>query len=209
MIGSSVRVLAAAVLLGGCATAAIDMEEPRRVVGTERSVRVDAEIRGDELRAGSSLPITYVIANNRSTPIAVADLVSVMSFDADGRMFTVMIGSEVPGESTLPRLIVIEPGSQKTFSTSARLAILPPRSADPMQSNTYELRLKVNFLGDITPFADLIAMEQKALIDRKRADEVFPLWIERNEVVYTGTVPVRLPDQGIGATGVPRGRTPL
>lgn len=169
------------------------MEEPRRVVGTESAVRVDAEI-SDDRRSGAPLAIKYEITNQRETAIAVADIVPETTWDGETRTLTVSIGSEVPGETMLPRLIRIGPGEKKSFSTVARPGrIIPSTSANPASRNSTLLRLKVNFLGgDMTPFAELLAMEAKGVADRKRADELFPIWVERNEVVYTNAVPVTL-----------------
>ena len=169
------------------------MAEPRRVVGSERSVRVDAEIRADEVGAGGRIPITYEITNQRASTIAVADMVPEASYDADSDTITVTIGSEVPGEMLLPRLISIAPGEKKAFTAVARVAA-PPRTTSPdprLARPSAALRLKVNFLGDVEPFRELLDIPEKAVADAKRADELFPLWIERNEVVYTGTLPMR------------------
>jgi len=187
-------VAAALVLSAACSsTNTVDMQEPRRVVGTESAVRVDAEIT-DDYRGGAPVAITYEITNQRGTAIAVADMVPETSWDGETRTLTVGIGSEVPGETFLPRLIRIGPGEKKSFTTTARIGrIIPSASADPRAESTALLRLKVNFLGgDTTPFADLMAMEAKGIADRKRADELFPLWLQQNEVVYTNAVPVQL-----------------
>lgn len=179
--------------LAACATTQVSMNEPRRVVGTENAVRVDAEINGDEIRNGAPVLITYAITNNRTERIAVADIVPETTFDKETQTITVSIGSEVPGETLLPRLIAIEPGEKKTFSTSARVgfALPPVASANPDAPRPAALlRLKVNFLGDTAPFAELIGIPEKAVADPKRADELFPMWIERNEAVYTNAVPM-------------------
>ena len=170
----------------------IDMGEPRRVVGTENAVRIDAEIR-DEFRAGSAVPITYQITNQRDKAIAIAELLPESSFDRETRMVTVSIGSEVPGTTMLPRLVRIGPGETKSFTAAARVAtLIPTRSADPNDSNTTLLRLKVNFLRDTEPFAELIGIPENSVANPKLADELFTPWLEQNEVVYTNAVPVRV-----------------
>jgi len=180
------------VFLTACSSSAVNMSEPRRVVGTESLVRVDAEI-SDAIRTGAPIGITYEITNQRTTAIAVADILPETTFDPETRTATVNIGSEVPGAVLLPRLVKIAPGEKKSFSTTARLTrMLPAQSADPQRNETTLLRLKVNFLGDTAPFAELIDIPEKAVADSKRADELFAVWLEKNEAVYTNAVPVQV-----------------
>lgn len=191
-------------LLAGCAsTNAVDMTEPRRIVGTENSVRVDAQISADHVTPGARIPITYEITNQRETAIAIAELIPDTTYDADSRMFTVSIGSEVPGNTMLPRLIVIAPGEKKTFSALARLLyVAPPRTVDPIiRDAPAGFRLKLNFLGDTEPFQELIGIKEVAVADTKLADELFPLWLERNEVVYTNAIPMRWTPRSRGEAG--------
>jgi hypothetical protein len=183
-------------LLIGCAsssTTAVNMSEPRRIVGTENAVRVDAQVSADDVAPGAQIPITYEITNQRETAIAVAELIPETSYDQDSRMFTVNIGSEVPGNAMLPRLILIGPGEKKSFSTLARLVyVAPPRTADPIiREAPAGFRLKLNFLSDTEPFRQLIGISEMGIADPKLADELFPLWLERNEVVYTNAIPMR------------------
>jgi hypothetical protein len=193
-------VLVASLLLAACASNKVDMSEPRRVVGTESAVRIDAEIT-DELRPGTPIGITYQITNQRPDAIAVADILPESTFDSESGTVTVSIGSEVPGQSTLPRLIRIGPGETKAFSTTASLSrMIPLRSADPRVEPRALLRLKVNFLGDTKPFAELLDITEKMVVDAKRADELFPMWLERNEVVYTNAVPVKVSSTRVFAT---------
>lgn len=178
--------------LAGCASTAVNMSEPRRVVGTTDAVRVNAEIRGDEIRPGAGLPIVWQITNERETPIAVADVVPATSWDAEEETITVNLGAEVPGASLLPRLIAIAPGETRTFSTTARIAVGPRlQPIDPQKRLGASIRLKVNFLRDTAPFSELIGIAEVAVNDPKRADELFNPWLELNEAVFTNAVPLR------------------
>jgi len=194
----------AVVLVSACSTTTpINMSEPRRVVGTESSVRVDGEI-SEDVRPGSPIPITYTVTNHRGTAIAVADIVPETSWDGETRTVTVSLGSEVPGEYSLPRLVRIGPGETKSFTAAARVTrIIPAKSADPRVENSTLLRLKINFLGDTGPFAQLIDIPEKMVVDKKLADDLFPKWLERNEVVYTNAVPVKVTSR------LPPGESPI
>ena len=169
------------------------MAEPRRIVGTENSVRVDAQVSADQVAPGSYIPITYEITNQRETAIAVAELLPETTYDPDSHMFTVSIGSEVPGNELLPRLVSIAPGEKKSFSTLARVIyVRTPRQVDSqLGAEAANFRLKLNFLGDTEPFRELIGIKEVAVTDPKLADALFPLWLERNEVVYTNAIPMR------------------
>ena len=79
-------------LLNACASStAVDMAEPRRIVGTENAVRVDAQVSAEHVSPGAHIPITYEITNQRETAIAVAELIPETSYDAETRMFTVSV----------------------------------------------------------------------------------------------------------------------
>ncbi|HEX8251730.1 MAG TPA: hypothetical protein VF846_01180 [Thermoanaerobaculia bacterium] len=193
-------------LLCGCVSApAIDMDEPRRIVGTENSVRVDAQVAAEEARPGAQIPITYEVTNLRSTPIAIAEMVPETSYDAEANTITVSIGSEVPGNQLLPRLIEIPPGGKKSFSTAARLQYVVPPTAS-LRPPPAAFRLKVNFLGDTAPFRQLIGMKENAISDPQLADTLFPLWLERNEVVYTNSIPMTLFGRQRGGPDASTGR---
>jgi hypothetical protein len=168
----------------------VDMKEARRVVGTENNVRVDAEIYGEDLVQGSSISIKYDVTNQRSSPILIADLIPQTTYDPDTRMVTVDIGSEIPGEEFLPRLISIPSGGRRSFHTGAHINIQVPLNA-PSSPRPRGLQIRVNFLGDSAPFVKLIDIPEKAVHDRALAAELFPKWVERNETVTTNALPMR------------------
>jgi hypothetical protein len=183
----------AALLVAGCATTKpVDLKEPRRVVGTENDVRIDAEIDIDRLTPSQTINLKYDISNHRTLPIAIADIFPEASYDSETRTVTIGIGTEVPGEQLLPRLLVIAPGERKSFVAAARVNILVPAGApNPFVRYPNALRLKVNFLGDTEPFGKLISISERGVHDPQLANELFPKWLERNETVITSSVPMR------------------
>jgi hypothetical protein len=178
------------VLVACTSTKPVDMKEARRVVGTENDVRVDAEIYGDRLAPSITLPLKYDVTNHRGTTILIADLIPECTYDPETHMVTISIGSEIPGEQFLPRLIPIRPGERKSFSTAAHVVIVA-NPGSPWVPRPNALRLKVNFLGDPSPFEKLIAIPEKAVHDPLLAAQLFPKWVEGNETVFTNTLPMR------------------
>lgn len=194
-------VIASALLLAAACTStsppasaakpgSIDMKEPRRMVGTENNVRVDAEIYGEDLVQGASIAIKYDITNQRAQPILVADLNPQSNYDPDTRTVTIDIGSEIPGEQLLPRLISIPSGARRSFQTGAHVNIRVPMQS-PWTPKPNALQLRVNFLGDTGPFLKLIDIPERAVHDPKLAAEIFPKWVEGNETVTTNALPMR------------------
>jgi hypothetical protein len=177
-------------LLIGCAsTKSVDMKQPRRVVGTESDVRVDAEVYGDVLGPNVTLPVKYDVTNNRGKTILIADLIPECTYDPDTHMVTVSIGSEIPGEEFLPRLIPVRPGERKSFSAAAHVVIVA-NVASPWVPRPNALRLKVNFLGDPVPFEKLVAIPERAVHDPALAAQLFTKWVEGNETVFTNSLPM-------------------
>ncbi|HEX7154774.1 MAG TPA: hypothetical protein VF618_25040 [Thermoanaerobaculia bacterium] len=179
-------------LSAACAsTQPVRMEEPRRVVGTENDVRIDAEVYGENLTTNQTLTINYDITNNRPTTIAIADIIPETAYDPETRIVMVNIGSEVPGAQLLPRLVTIAPGEKKSFTVGARInfPIVVNQAGGRPAPN--QLGLKVHFLGTTDEFSSLLNIPEKAVHDPKLADKLFPIWIERNEVIVTNTLPMR------------------
>lgn len=164
--------------------------EARRIIGTENGVRVDAAVYGELLKESSNVNVNYDVINDRSDPVAIADIVPVSNYDPETRTITLEVGSEVPGEQFLPRLLVIPPGGKKSFSAAAHVGVMRPTDATFMLTPN-ALRVKVNFLGDVKPFGKLIGISERAVHDPQLASELFPKWIDRTEIVMTNALPMR------------------
>lgn len=178
-------------VVAGCAsTSSVDMSEPRRVLGRESDVRIDAQIFGDVVTSGALIRITYEIENLRATPILVADLIPESHYDPESGTITVHIGSEVPGNEIVPRLLRIEPRESESFSTAARLNLVLPPNAPPFRVPR-ALRLRLNFLNQTEPFEELIEIPEKVVASAELANRLFPVWVESNESVTTNALPVR------------------
>src|SRR5947209_7530848 len=87
--------------------AGVDFKDPRRALGREDDIRVDAEMIQETLSAGSPISVTYQIANLTSAPIAIADKIADATFDADSQTITISIGAEIPEGTAMPHLTVI------------------------------------------------------------------------------------------------------
>jgi hypothetical protein len=185
--------LALVLLFAACAsTPKVDMKEPRRLVATENDVRFDVQVKGETLGASTDIPIDYVVTNNRDTAIAIAELIADSAYDSDTQTVTVTLGSEVPGQQFLPRLILIKPGEHKGFSTAARVNVPITELVEENPFHRYPngLRIRLNFLGDAQPFMKLVGISERVVHDPALANELFPKWVEQNESVITSVLPM-------------------
>src|SRR5437588_12830617 len=81
---SSRAIIALAVLLIAATVQAakVDMRDPRRAVGREDDVRVDAELAQDSVSPHSKICVVYQIQNLTQAPIALADKISDATHDS-------------------------------------------------------------------------------------------------------------------------------
>src|SRR5437588_13046016 len=100
---SSRAIIALAVLLIAATVQAakVDMRDPRRAVGREDDVRVDAEMTQDSVSTHSKIGVVYQIQNPTQAPIALADKISDATYDVDTQAITVSFGAEVPAGDTM------------------------------------------------------------------------------------------------------------
>jgi hypothetical protein len=166
----------------------IDMDNPRRTVGREDNVRVDAQLLQDTVSPGSPIGVAYQIENISEAPVAVADKVADASYDSDSQTITVSIGSEVPHDGKMPHVVTVAPGEKKIFRTgvvpalgaaATRSALAPPRY----------VQIKVSILRNLAPFAHLIAKQTRTA--QALPDELFDRWFESNDTILLNAVPVR------------------
>lgn len=181
------RLLLVALILSGCASG-VDLDEPRRLLGREGDIRVDAQMFGERINPGSLVTITYEIQNFRPTPIAFADVVAASDYDPDSRTITVTLGAEVPGTPP-PRLEVIGAGEKKTFTAGARMNFLIAERGE-LSLYPQTLRVKVNFLSDIGPFTELIGGAGSP-VDPALSAGLFEVWVENIESVMTNSIPIQ------------------
>lgn len=187
-----------------------ESNEPRRALGTENGVRIDVEIYTENLTPNSTIPIKYEITNHSNKTILVADLIPVGTYDSDTMTVTVNLGTEIPGENFLPRLIAVRPEERKSFSAQAHVAIVA-NPGTPWTPRPNGVRVRLNFLDDTATFAKLIDIPEKAIYDPKLASDLFEKWVENNDTVVTNILPMRwqggvasLTDQGTPSLGTPR-----
>jgi hypothetical protein len=170
--------------------AAIDMDDPRRLLGREGDVRIDAQLVRDTVSPGSPIGYTYQIQNLSAAPVAIAHKVMDASYDEDTRTITLSVGSEVPPDGEMPPMILIQPGEKRVLQASGT----PRVTANAMRS-TYAavpryVQVKVAILRDLRPFLPLIE-KQDARTRQRLPDELFEKWFECNDSIYLNAVPVQ------------------
>ena len=183
---SSLTVLQAAAAY----TAHVDMTDPRRALGREDDVRVDAQLVDDNVSSGSPVGVTYQVQNLTKQPIAVADKVCDISYDTDSRTITVSAGSEVPKGGTMPHLATIAPGQKKTFTCGAILHVTTPVNRSPFTAVPRFVQIKVNVLRDISPFRPLIEEQARTAGPIELTDQQFDQWLESNDTILLNAIPV-------------------
>jgi Flp pilus assembly protein TadG len=194
-----IPIFAAAALIAATAQAArVDMKDPRRSLGREDDIRVDAQLAQDVVANNAPLTVTYQIQNLTPSPIAIADKVSAVSYDEDSFTITISIGAEVP-EETLPHLVVIAPGGKKTL-TAGGVFNVPATNVRLGRVPRYA-QVRVNLLRDLTAFRDLIAQTARAM-PVALPGTMFDTWLDASDTIFCNPIPVRWNAAG-GSKDVP------
>ena len=169
----------------------VDMRDPRRAVGREDDVRVDAELVQDSVSQHSKIGVVYQIQNLTQSPIALADKISDATYDSDTQTITVSFGAEVPDGATMPHLVVIAPGETKTFHGCGSLNIPTPNVRSPWTPLPRFVQVKVTVLRDLEPFAALIEQQNKTTAAPPLSNDGFDRWVNSVASVFLNPIPVR------------------
>lgn len=178
-------------LLGAAAVSAagIDMNDPRRSLGREGDVRVDAQLVRDTVTPGAPVGITYQIQNLSASPVAIASKVVDASYDEDSRTITLAVGSEVPPDGNMPQMVVIRPGEKKILQAGATPQLRAASARSLFKAAPRYVQVKVAILRNLVPFAQLIE-KQDGRTRQRLPDELFDQWFESNDTIYLNAVPV-------------------
>jgi len=181
-----------AMLIAAAASAAhVDMNDPRRALGREDNIRIDAELLQDSLSSNSALSVVYQVQNLTVKTIGIADKVSDVTYDADSATVTLAIGAEVPAGSAMPHVITIAPGETRVLNAGGLLHIAVPRPSTPWSVVPRYVQIKVNVLLDVAPFAAQIAQQAKSASAPALPNDLFDKWINASDAVFLNAIPVR------------------
>jgi len=186
-----VLAVAAVVLTAAEARAAgVDFKDPRRALGRQDDIRVDAQLAQDTLSSSSPLSVTYQIQNLSNAPIAVADRVCGASFDSDTETITISIGAEIPQGTAMPHLVVIAAGQTRAFRAGAMVPVAGVTARSPWARVPRTVQITVNVLRDLKPFATLIDQQAHA-VSVPLPNDLLDQWADSVSSVELNTLPVR------------------
>jgi len=167
------------------------MNDPRRALGREDNIRIDAELLQQSLSPSSSISVTYQVENLTTGTIGVADKVSDVTFDPDTATVTFAIGAEVPTGTAMPHLVTIAPGEKRVLTAGGILHVAVPSQRTPWSAVPRFVQIKVNVLRDVTPFAVLLAQQAKSAVAPALPGDLFEKWLDVNDAVFLNSIPVR------------------
>lgn len=187
-------------LLAATASAAnIDMKDPRRAVGREDDIKVDAQLVRDTISRSAPVSVTYQVENLTREWIAIADRVAETTYDAESRTITLSIGAEIPAAGAMPHLVTIAPGEKKTFTAGAMTRVVMPATRTPFTAFPRQVQIRVNVLRDIRPFRELIERQSATVPSPALTDAQFETWLSANESIFLNALPVRWDNQAAAA----------
>jgi hypothetical protein len=179
-------------LLGATVAAAahVDFSDPRRALGREGDVRVDAELTQDVLAPNSPIAVTYQIQNLSKGVIAVADKIVDTDFDLESLTVTLSVGSEIPPGTQMPHLITISPGEKRVLTAAALLHVAIPTIHTRWTAVPRFVQVKVTLLRDVMPFASLIEQQKSGAATVALPNNMFDRWVEASDSILLNPIPV-------------------
>lgn len=179
----------------------LDLNDPRRALGREDDIRVDAELTQDSVASGSAVGVTYQIQNLSSSSIAIADKVCDVTYDNDSRTIVMSVGAEVPKDGAMPKVVTIAPGEKKMFAAGAILHVVTAGTRSPWTAVPQYVQVKVNILRDLTLFRPLIEQQARVTTPISMTDQQFDAWLQSNDTIFLNPIPVHYTGQTPSALG--------
>jgi len=175
---------------GIAAAAHVDFSDPRRALGREGDVRIDAELTQDALAPNSPIGVTYQIQNLSKGVIAVADKIADTDFDLQSLTVTLSIGSEIPPGTEMPHLITVNPGEKRVLTAAALLHVAIPNVRTRFTAVPRFVQVKVTLLKDVTAFAPLIEQQKSGVATVALPNNMFDRWVEASDSILLNPIPV-------------------
>ena len=169
----------------------VDMNDPRRALGREDNIRIDAELLQQSISSSSALSVTYQVENLTNGVIGVADKVTDVDFDPETATIRFEIGAEVPTGATMPHVVTIAPGEKRVLTAGGIVHIAVPSQRTPWSAVPRYVQIKVNVLRDVTPFEALLAQQTKSAVAPTLPGDLFEKWVNVNDAVFLNSIPVR------------------
>ena len=192
-----------AMLIAAVASAAhVDMNDPRRALGREDNIRIDAELLQDSISPNAALSVTYQIQNLTARTIGVADKVSDVTYDPDTATVTFSIGAEVPAGKAMPHVVTIGPGETRVLTAGGMLHVAVPRQRTPWTVVPRFVQITVNVLRDVTPFEAQLAQQSKSAAVPALPNDLFDKWVDATDSVFLNKIPVRWNGRDEHSSGV-------
>ena len=175
---------------GIAAAAHVDFSDPRRALGREGDVRVDAELAQDALSPNAPVGVTYQIQNLSKNVIAVADKVVDTDFDLESLTVTLSIGAEIPPGPQMPHLMTINPGEKRVATAAAMLHVAIPSARTRFTAVPRFVQVKVTLLKDVTAFSTLIEQQRSGVATVALPNNMFDRWVEASDSILLNPIPV-------------------
>lgn len=171
--------------------ARVDFKDPRRAVGREDNVRVDAQLASDTLSPTTPLTITYQIENLSKSTVAIADKVADADYDPDSGTITFSVGAEVPNGNTMPHMVMIKSGEKRTLTSGTFPHFAVPRMRTAAMATPRYVEIRVTLLRDVSSFASLIERQNESATPLPFPNDLFDRWVEGSSSVDLNTIPIR------------------